>query len=478
MTERNRPLRAVILAAGQGKRMKSSKPKVLHEVLGLTILSRVINAINAVGAEHIHIVVGHESTQISEFLKSNHEHLKCSLHLQEPQLGTGHALMQVVPELGEFHGDLLVTVGDAPLLSAEVLGALYRQHTDDDATVTLLSTVVEDSKNYGRVLRDNSGIVLGIVEDKDATPEQKKVNEINTAIYCFKWPEIGAGLSGLKNDNKQGEYYLPDLAAWAVGRELKLSASIACDYREVAGINSRLELAEATRHLRDLTVERLALESGVTVVDPQTTWIAPEVVIGQDTTVLPGCYIVGNVRIGKHCLIGPNAVIKGDVTIGDAASVVLSVVLDSNIGNGCKIGPFSHVREGNQLGDAVRVGNFVELKKTTVGNNTNVSHLSYVGDATLGSKANIGAGTITANYDHLTKQKHATVIGDGASTGSNSVLVAPVSVGDEAVVAAGSVVTKNVPPGALAVSRARQENKEGWTLRRRGVAVRSNNKDR
>lgn len=466
MAENARPLRAVILAAGQGKRMKSSLPKVLHDVLGLSILSRVIKAVNALGAEHIHVVVGHESSQIEEFLQKNHADLRCSTHLQQPQLGTGHALMQVVPDLKDFKGDLLVTVGDAPLLTATTLGELHKSHLRDQAVVTVLGAHVEDPKNYGRVIRDSRGNVRGIVEDKDASPEEKKVREINTAIYCFQWPEIAEGLSSLKNDNKQGEYYLTDLVGWAVQNGSRLSACAADDYREVAGINSRVELAEAIRHLRDLTVQSLSLDSGVTIVDPAATWISPEVTIGSDTVVLPGCYITGNVKIGRNCTIGPNSIIKGNVTLGDDCSVVLSVVLDSVLGNGCKIGPFSHVREGNSVSDGVRVGNFVELKKSNIGCNTNVSHLSYVGDTTIGSKANIGAGTITANYDHITKKKEKTVIGDGASTGSNSVLVAPVTIGDQAVVAAGTVITKDVPPGALGVGRAKQENKSGWADRR------------
>jgi bifunctional UDP-N-acetylglucosamine pyrophosphorylase / glucosamine-1-phosphate N-acetyltransferase len=465
MTEKQKPLRAVILAAGQGKRMKSSKPKVLHDVLGLSILSRVINAVSALGTEQVHIVVGHEAEQIKAFIAKHHSDLKITTHLQEPQLGTGHALMQVAPELKSFKGDLIVTVGDAPLLTAETLKPLLDTHRSDDAVVTILSTIVPDSKNYGRVLRDGKGNVTGIVEDKDANDEQRKVKEINAAIYCFKWPEIEPGLAGLKNENKQGEYYLPDLAEWAVSKGFKLSASVAEDHREVAGINSRLELSEAIRHLRDLTIEKLALESGVTVVDPTSTWIAPEVTIGQETIVLPGTHLMGNVKIGANCTIGPNTVMRGDVVLGANSSVVLSMVIDSTLGEGCKVGPFSHIREGNQVGDEVKVGNFVELKKCTIGNNTNVSHLSYVGDATLGSKANIGAGTITANYDHMKKLKYKTVIGDGVATGSNSVIVAPVTIGDRAVIAAGSVVTKDVPGSALAVSRARQTNIDGWSDR-------------
>lgn len=466
----------MILAAGQGKRMKSRKPKVLHDVLGLSILSRVIKAVMALGVEHVHIVVGHESEQIKDYLEKHHstaitEDFKSispiTTHLQEPQLGTGHALMQVAPYLKDFNGDLLVTVGDAPLLTGETLAPLLETHVKDNATVTILSTIVPDSKNYGRVLRDENCRVRGIVEDKDASEEEKKVNEINSAIYCFKWPDIEEGLKGLKNDNKQGEYYLPDLAAWAVSKGLVLSASVAEDYREVAGINSRIELAEAIKDLRDLTAEKLALESGVTIVDPASTWISPEVTVGQDSTILPGTHLMGNIKIGSNCVIGPNTVMKGNVVIGDRTSVVLSMVQDSNIGEDCKVGPFCHVREGNTVGNNVKLGNFVEIKKSNIGNKTNVGHLSYIGDTTLGSNANIGAGTITANYDHLTKKKHKTAIGDGASTGSNSVLVAPVSIGDKAVVGAGSVVTKDVPSSALAVARSQQKNIDGWADRER-----------
>jgi len=474
MVANQRPMRAVILAAGQGKRMKSGMPKVLHDVMGLSILSRVINAVLALGVEHVHVVVGHEAEQIEEHIAKHYNTeitpdfktiSPITTHLQKPQLGTGHALMQVAPYLKDFHGDLLVTVGDAPLLTHDTLAPLVEAHRKDDSTVTIFSAMVPDSKNYGRVIRDDKCMVQKIVEDKDATEAEKKVNEINTAIYCFKWPEIENGLNNLKNDNKQEEYYLTDLAGWAVASGHKLSAHVARDYREVAGINSRLELAETIKDLRDLTVERLALESGVTIVDPQSTWIAPEVSIGQDSVVLPGTHLMGNVKIGSQCVIGPNAVIKGDVVIGNKSSVVMSMVVDSKLGDGCKIGPFAHVREGNNVGNEVRVGNFVELKKCEIGNKTNVSHLSYVGDTTLGSNANIGAGTITANYDHMTKKKSKTVIGDGVATGSNSVLVAPVKVGDRAVVAAGSVVTKDVPSKALAVARQRQTNIDGWTDR-------------
>ena len=455
----------VLLAAGQGKRMKSSKPKVLHEVLGKTVLGRVLDAVDQLGIEHVHVVVGHEAEQVRAFLQANPPKTPLSVHLQEPQHGTGHALKQVVPSLEGFSGTLLVSVADTPLLQGNTLAALVDGHIKEKSIVTLLTTEVEDAKSYGRILRNADGSVVGIIEDKDASDEQKQIREINPAIYCFDWPTVKPGLFGLTNDNRQKEYYLTDMVAWAYKANLKTSAIQAADWREVAGINSRLELAEAIRLLRDMSIQRLALESGVTFVDASSTWIAPEVSIGQDSSVLPGCYLVGTINIGQNCLIGPHTVMTGSVTVGDGTSVVQSNLSNSKIGAQCKVGPFAHLRDGNEIADTVRIGNFVEIKKSVIGRKTNVSHLSYVGDASIGSNANLGAGTITANYNHATKAKNRTTIGDGASTGSNSVLVAPITLGDKASVAAGTVATRDVPAGALAVGRARQENKEGWADR-------------
>ncbi len=455
----------VLLAAGQGKRMKSSKPKVLHDVLGKTVLGRVLDAVDELGIDHVHVVVGHEADQVRAFLAANPPKTPLSVHLQEPQHGTGHALRQVVPSLEGFSGTLLVSVADTPLLQGNTLAALVDGHIKEKSIVTLLTTEVEDAKSYGRILRNADGAVVGIIEDKDASDEQKQIREINPAIYCFDWPTVKPGLFGLTNENRQKEYYLTDMVAWAHKSNLKTSAIQAADWREVAGINSRLELAEATRLLRDMSIQRLALESGVTFVDASSTWIAPEVSIGQDSSVLPGCYLVGTINIGQNCLIGPHTVMTGSVTVGDGTSVVQSNLSNSKIGAQCKVGPFAHLRDGNEIADTVRIGNFVEIKKSVIGRKTNVSHLSYVGDASIGSNANLGAGTITANYNHATKAKNRTTIGDGASTGSNSVLVAPITLGDKASVAAGTVATRDVPAGALAVGRARQENKEGWADR-------------
>ncbi|MBX9695952.1 MAG: bifunctional UDP-N-acetylglucosamine diphosphorylase/glucosamine-1-phosphate N-acetyltransferase GlmU [Cyanobacteria bacterium] len=463
------PLRVVLLAAGKGTRMKSNRPKVLHDVLGKPILARVIDSAMQLGIDHLHIVVGHEASQIEEFLGRYmaDSDTPFNTHVQEPQLGTGHALMQVEPSLANYRGDLLVSVGDAPLLRAETLERLIREHRENSCAITLLSCDLEDAGSYGRVVRDPNGSVRGIVEAKDATPMEKLIGEINTGIYVFSWPDVQPGLAGLTNNNKAQEYYLTDVVGWAAKEGKKLHAVKAENAAEVAGINSRLELAETARCLRNRTVERLSLESGVTIVDPQSVWISPEAEIGMDTTILPGCHILGAVKIGPRCSIGPNAIIKGSVAIGAETTVINSLVVDSQIGDRCLIGPFSHIREGNVIDNAVRVGNFVELKKSDIGNNTNVSHLSYVGDTSIGSGANIGAGTITANYDHLTKTKSRTVIGSGASTGSNSVLVAPVTLGEESVVGAGTVVTNDVPAGALAVRRSKQENLEGWSNKRK-----------
>ncbi len=460
-------VRGIVLAAGQGKRMKSTRPKVLHDVFGKAVITRVVEAVANLGVEHLHIVVGHAHEQVEAFLSQNAPPVAYSCHLQQPQLGTGHAVLQVAPALEDFKGILIVTVGDAPVIQAQSLKVLLEQHRASGALVTALTTELLDAKNYGRIVRDYEGRVRGIIEDKDATAEQKLIREINTGIYAMTWPAVAQGLAGLKNNNKQKEYYLTDLVAWAYEQAHGAQALVLEDERQVAGINSRLELAEAIRLLRDITIEKLALESGVTVVDPASTWISPEVQIGAESIVMPGCYITGNVEIGEKCTIGPNAVITGPVKIGSGASIVSSHVANSTIGKETRVGPFAHVRDGNVVGDSCKIGNFVELKKASIGSHTNVGHLSYIGDAELGANVNIGAGTITANYDHITKKKERTVIGDGASTGSNSVLVAPVEMGVESALAAGTVTSKNVPPGSLAVGRALLKMIEGWTESRK-----------
>jgi bifunctional UDP-N-acetylglucosamine pyrophosphorylase/glucosamine-1-phosphate N-acetyltransferase len=471
MTTSSKPaVRAVVLAAGQGKRMKSSRAKVLHEVLGKPILGWILDAVHALDVEKVHVVVGHQAEQVEKYIATTQTDRPCSTHLQSPQLGTGHALQQVVPDLGDFQGTLLVTVGDTPLLSAATLKELVDRHHEEKATVSLLTAKVDDPKKYGRIVRDKDGHVERIVEDKDCTEAQRSINEVNPAIYCFEWPAIAKGLESLKNDNNQKEYYLTDLIYWARNNNKTTGSSVVKDWREVIGINNRVDLVEAISLMRDRVVSHLALESGVTIVDPQSTWISPDVQIGEDTTVLPGCYLIGKVSIGRECIIGPHTVTNGTVNVGDRTVVAQSLIVNTDIGSDCTVGPYAHLREYASVADNCRIGNFVEIKKTNIASKTNVSHLSYVGDADLGSNVNIGAGTITANYDHMTGAKSRTIIKDGASTGSNSVLVAPITVAEEASVAAGTVATKDVPAGALAVARVRQENKEGWAQRKKPKA--------
>ncbi len=461
-----KPVRAVLLAAGQGKRMKSELSKVLHPVMGKAVLGRILDAVDALELEHIHVVIGHGAEQVKDFLEKNPPKTPYSTHLQEPQLGTGHALMQVTPFLKEFKGSILVSVSDCPLLKSSTLAGLISAHQSSDASFSLLTTVVEDSKSYGRIIRNDESKVVAIVEDKDCTDEQKAIKEINPAIYCIEWPNLEEGLSSLRNDNRQKEYYLTDLLAWSCSRGLPVSDAPS-DWREVSGINTRIDLSDCNLYMRDATNRSLALDSGVTIVDPQNTWIAPEVKIGQESIILPGCYIMGDVEIGSACTIGPNTQISGPVKIGNRCTVTQSFVTNANIADDCRVGPFAHLRDGANISAHCRIGNFVEVKKSLIGERTNVSHLSYIGDATLGQQVNIGAGTITANYDRLSGKKSKTVIGDNSSTGCNSVLVAPVVVGDNAMVAAGTVVSKEVPEGALAVGRAKQENMLGWVERRK-----------
>jgi bifunctional UDP-N-acetylglucosamine pyrophosphorylase/glucosamine-1-phosphate N-acetyltransferase len=344
--------------------MKSSRPKVLHDVFGKAVISRVVEAVAKLGLEHLHIVVGHAHEQVEAFLAQNAPPVAYSCHLQEPQLGTGHALLQVLPALKDFNGTLIVTVGDAPVIQSQSLQALLTHHWAGSSVVTALTTELADAKNYGRILRDYEGRVRAVVEDKDATPEQKLIREINTGIYALAWPEVSQGLKGLSNNNKQHEYYLTDLVAWAYDHGHGADAVILADDRQVAGINSRLELAEAIRLLRDITIERLALESGVTIVDPGSTWIAPEVKIGAESVVMPGCYITGEVEIGGGCQIGPQVLIKGPARIGARTSVVSSHISNSTIGEDVRVGPFAHVRDGNVIGDFCKIGKFCGVEKS------------------------------------------------------------------------------------------------------------------
>ena len=449
---------AVILAAGKGTRMKSTMPKVLHAVGGKPMLCHVMEAAAQAGAGRTIIVVGHGSEQVQAEIGGAAEYV-----LQKEQLGTGHAMMQVQPTLTGFSGTILLLCGDTPLLTGETLKKLVAEHKQSGAVATVLTAVPSDATGYGRILRDDSGRVLGIVEQKDASEAQKKIGEINTGIYCFEAAPLFAALGGLTCNNAQGEYYLTDVLAILAAAGDRVGAIPVEDFQETLGINSRVQLAEAEALLRRRKLVEL-MENGVTVMDPASTFVDAAVSIGQDTILYPYTWIEGATTIGRDCRIGPNTRIA-DSQIGDAVTLHFSYAHECKIGEGVTVGPYAHLRPDTELLAGVKVGNFVEVKNSRVGQGSKLPHLSYIGDADIGSGVNIGCGTITVNYDG--KKKHRTHIGDDAFIGCNTNLVAPVSVGAGAYIAAGSTITKDVPDGALGVGRARQSNIAGWVEKKK-----------
>jgi bifunctional UDP-N-acetylglucosamine pyrophosphorylase/glucosamine-1-phosphate N-acetyltransferase len=418
-------IKAVILAAGKGTRMKSeTTPKVLHEIMGKTLLGYVLDNVKNFVSEEF-VIVGHHAQEVENFVKSNYDNAKTVL--QSPQLGTGHAVSMVCPELENFNGLVLILCGDTPLVQEETLKAFVEFHKSNNSDLTVMSTLFDDPTNYGRIIREENGSLKCIVEEKDATPEQKAVKEVNAGIYCLNWGKIKSAFSQLKSNNAQGEYYLTDIISWGKSQNLNVNAYILENSDEIYGINSRLNLAQATKMMNKRNLEKYMI-NGVTIVDPESTWISEDTQIGQDTIIYPATYIEGKNIIGKNC----------------------------------KIGPCAHIRGGVEICDNVKVGNFVEVKKSKISSNTNVGHLSYIGDAELGERVNIGAGTITANYNPLTKVKSKTVLKDDVKIGSNSVLVAPVTIENGANVGAGGIITKNIPAWALAITRAPLKIIENW----------------
>ncbi|HWR30996.1 MAG TPA: bifunctional UDP-N-acetylglucosamine diphosphorylase/glucosamine-1-phosphate N-acetyltransferase GlmU [Negativicutes bacterium] len=444
---------AVILAAGKGTRMKSSLPKVLHVVGGKPMLQHVMDAAREAGAARRIVVVGFGGEQVASSMGAGADYVT-----QKEQLGTGHALLQTKESLRGFSGTILLLCGDTPLLTVSTLKALCEAHRSSAAAATVLTAVPADPSGYGRILRDAVGGVLGIVEQKDATPEQVKIGEINTGIYCFEAGPLFTALDGLTCNNAQKEYYLTDVLAILAQTHQKVGAVQVQDFQETLGINSRVQLAEAETILRRRKLVEL-MESGVTIMDPASTFIDAGVSIGQDTIIYPFTWIEGATTIGRNCRIGPNTRIS-DSTFGCDVTLHFSYAHECKIGDGVTVGPYAHLRPDTELLSGVKVGNFVEIKNSQVGHGSKVPHLSYIGDTDMGSGVNIGCGSITVNYDG--KKKHRTSIGDNAFIGCNSNMVAPVSVGNGAYVAAGSTITKDVPPRALGVGRARQLNIAGW----------------
>jgi len=440
---------AVILAAGEGKRMKSKYPKVLHQICGRPLLGHVLAALEDLCTEKI-VVIGHGAAEVKAAFGSSVRYA-----LQEEQLGTGHAVMQAAPLLSG-RGEVMVVCGDTPLLSSETLGELLKEHRRTGAAATVLTALVPNPFGYGRIIRSAAGALEKIVEEKDADDREKAVAEINTGTYVFAAELLLDVLKRLSNKNSQGEYYLTDCIALLIGKGLRVSSFCLEDYRHALGVNDRNQLAQAAFLLRQQINQRL-MNSGVTMVDPAATYVDIDVRVGPDTTLFPNTSLLGSVEVGMGCSIGPNTEIK-DSILGDNVTVRHSVLSGCKLADNVTVGPFAQLRPETVLREGVKIGNFVEIKKSDIGKNCKIPHLSYVGDAQVGNHVNLGAGTIVVNYDG--KEKHCTVIGDQAFVGCNSNLVAPVTIGKGAFVAAGSTITKDVPPGALALARAKQVNKD------------------
>lgn len=417
-------IKAVILAAGKGTRMKSNTPKVLHKIFEKPLLGYVLDNVKNIVNESF-VIVGHHAEEVTEYVEKNYNNAKTVL--QSPQLGTGHAVSMVCPSLENFKGQVVILCGDTPLITEETLKNFIDYHNSNNSDLTVMSTIFDNPANYGRIIRENDNSLKCIIEEKDATPEQKAVKEVNAGIYCLNWDKIKPAFCQLTSNNAQGEYYLTDIIAWGKKNNLNVNAFILENSDEIYGINSRSNLAEATKIMNERKLNSL-MDNGVTIVEPSSTWISEDTEIDADTIIYPATYIEGKNKIGKNCKIGPCAHLRGDVEIAD----------------NCKI------------------GNFVEVKKAKIDHNTNAGHLSYIGDAEIGANVNIGAGTITANYNPLTKVKSRTVLKNDVKIGSNTVLVAPVEINEGTNVGAGSVITKNLPAWALAITRAPLKIIENW----------------
>ncbi|MDU2063826.1 MAG: bifunctional UDP-N-acetylglucosamine diphosphorylase/glucosamine-1-phosphate N-acetyltransferase GlmU [Sporomusaceae bacterium] len=450
----NIPCTAVILAAGKGTRMKSSLPKVLHKIGGKSLVQHVIDAAKGAGVSQQIVVVGFGGAQVRQALAG-----QAMFAEQKEQLGTGHAVLQALPQIPTGEGTVMVLCGDTPLLTVEMLQNLLAEHEAAGAKATVLTAHMPDATGYGRVIRDEAGQVVKIVEQKDASPEELAVREINTGIYCFEQNALAKALAATNCNNAQGEYYLTDVVAILAKAGEKVWAVAAADYEATSGINSRRQLAAAELVLRKRKLDEL-MDQGVTIMDMNSTFIDETVTIGPDTIIYPFTWIEGDTVIGSGCEIGPNSRLQ-NCRIRDDVTIHFSYAHDCTVESQAIVGPYAHLRPDTHLAFGVKVGNFVEVKNSTIGKGSKLPHLSYIGDTDMGEHVNIGCGTITVNYDGY--EKHRTTIGDHAFIGCNSNLVAPVTIEDDTFIAAGSTITKDVPKGALGVARSRQTILPGWT---------------
>lgn len=443
--------KSIVLAAGKGTRMKSDLPKVIHKVNGIPMLKKVINVLDEAGSKENILILGHKKELVLETLG------EVSYVLQEEQLGTGHAVQMAEEKIADYEGLVLVTCGDTPLLRVETIKSMILKHKLDKATATILTAIEENPFGYGRIVKDK-GFVKAIVEEKDANEEIKAIKEINAGVYCFESKKLLDALRKIDNNNANGEYYLTDVIKVMVDQGDRVDSFSVKDNKETMGVNSKVQLAQASKVLRDRKNIEL-MDAGVIMVDPNTVYIEESVQIGRDTVIYPNVVIEGDTTIGENCEILSNTRIV-QCKIDNNVKVEASVLEHSNIAEGVTIGPFAHVRPKTNLMKKVHIGNFVETKNSTLNEGVKAGHLTYIGDSIVGENTNFGAGTITCNYDG--KNKYQTIIGKNVFIGSDTKFVAPVVVGDDAITAAGSVITKNIPDRALAVARARQENKKEW----------------
>ena len=456
----SRPVAVLVLAAGEGTRMKSRIPKVLHSFCGRSMLGHVLASAVELDPEHIVVVVGHSRDAVGAEAARHCPRVK--VVVQERQAGTGHAVRMVTEALGVMDGTVVVTYGDMPLLRAQTLAALVCEHAVAGNAVTVLTARVPDPAGYGRIIRDDGGSLAEIIEDADATPAQRTIGEINSGCYAFDGALLADAVKRVATGNAQGQEYLTDVVGILRGDGHPAGTVLAADPAEIQGVNDRIQLAQARRICNDRLLEDW-MRAGVTVTDPAATWVDVQVTLAPDVELLPGTHLEGVTRIGAGARIGPDCVLR-DTTVAQDATVLYAVCESAEIGDGASVGPFARLRPGTRIGPDAHIGTYVELKNATVGEGSKVPHLTYVGDADIGEQSNIGAATVFVNYDGVAK--HHSTVGDHVRIGSDTMLVAPVRIGDGAFTAAGSVITEDIPAGALGIARGRQHNAEGWVQRR------------
>ncbi|MDR0879583.1 MAG: bifunctional UDP-N-acetylglucosamine diphosphorylase/glucosamine-1-phosphate N-acetyltransferase GlmU [Clostridioides sp.] len=444
--------KAIILAAGKGTRMKSEEPKVVHKVCGKEMINHVIDTSRSAGVDDVVVILGHGADCVNDRINSD-----CEIVKQKEQLGTGHAVIQAKDKIGD-EDTILIICGDTPLVKSETIKNLFEHHHERGNKATVLTTVVDDPTGYGRVITTEDGELIKIVEQKDASEEEKSVREINSGIYCFSGASLKHSLESIDNDNAQGEYYLTDTIKILREEGSKVGAYKGATIDELMGVNSRVQLSQAEEIMR-ARINEGHMDNGVTMINPATTYIESDVQIGSDTIIYPGAMLMGSTKIGKSAIIGMNSSITNS-TIGDFTEVKNSTIIDSVVGSHTTVGPYAYLRPNANVGDHVKIGDFVEIKNSNIGNNSKASHLAYIGDADVGENVNIGCGVVFVNYDG--EKKFRSTVKDGAFVGSNSNLVAPVTVEEKGYIAAGSTITDDVPNASLAIARARQVVKDGW----------------